>query len=318
MTRRERGDTGDDAVNARRIVKVKALEMSDAKNTSTADGKVVNVAPMSSETWELIEHRLWINIRKKLWTTVVAALTVIGVLGYIGIPSYIQSQFRDKIEEETKNFNKFHDDLGKQQADIYADERIFFAILGMYVRDKQTMSDLASDAVDEINQLQTQTSTDLSEYKKLFIDYIQRLSARLVSVEEFKRMQSEIEQRQKILREQGVIFSKQNPLYKSWEMFILHAHLAALDDTLRRTTERLVAKESTDEEAKARFITKFDTDFYPIYRKTLDLFETDTFSHAGQRWWTLEPGAGGLFLILTKFGKVYREWQEKQEKQHSP
>jgi cytoskeletal protein RodZ len=126
MSRRGRGYTaGDDAVTARRTVKAKALEMSDAKNTSTPDAKVVNVAPMSSETWELIEHRLWMNIRKKLWTTVVAVLTISGIVGYVGIPNYIQSLFQNKIEEETKNFKKLHDEIARQQADIYTDERIF-------------------------------------------------------------------------------------------------------------------------------------------------------------------------------------------------
>jgi hypothetical protein len=314
MIRRNTGDTaGGDAVNTRRIVKAKALEMSDAKNTSTTDGKVLNVPPMSSETWELIEHRLWINIRKKLWTSVVAAITIIGVLGYFGIPSYIQSQFRDKIEEETKNFSKFHDELGRQQADIYAEERIFIALLAMYVRDEQTMSTLSSRVVDEIDQFQMQTSTDLSEYKKLVIYDIQCMrSTQRISSEESKIMQSEIENRQKLLREQGIISSGTSPLRTSREIFLLYAHLSALEETLRRSTARLVAKESTDEEAKAEFIKKYDTDFYRIYRKQFDIFKTGTFSFASYYWSTLTPGGWSLFSTL---GDGYSEWSEKQ---HSP
>jgi hypothetical protein len=77
-------------------------------------------------------------------------------------------------------------------------------------------------------------------------------------------------------------------------------------------TERLVAKESTDEEAKAKFITKYETDFYRIYRNQFDIFKTGTFSFARQYWSTLTPGGWGLFSTL---GDGYSEWRERQ---HSP
>jgi ABC-type thiamine transport system ATPase subunit len=186
----------------------------------------------------------------------------------------------------------------------------------MYLRDKQRLYTLAFQAVDEINQLQTKTSTDLSDYTKVVISDIQSLSTLEVMPVGFKKMQSDIEQLTKIMQEHGVIYG--NHFSKSSEILLLYAHLSALDDTLRRSTERLVTRESTDEEAKAHLITKFDNDFYSIYRKRFDLFETGTFSYAGQYWWTLTPGAGDLFFVLGKFGKGYREWQEKQEKQHSP
>jgi hypothetical protein len=221
-------------------------------------------------------------------------------------PSYVQSQFRDKIEEETKTFNKFRDDIGRQQANIYADEKIFIALLEMYLRDKHTMFDLGTKAVGEIDQSEALNAANMIELKKILIDGIQNMAKQSLMPDGYKKLRSEILQK-----------NAANVLYKFdeiREIFHIYPHVWALQYTLRRSIDRFAAKETTDDEAKSIMFNEYEISFYSVYRREFDLFGEDTFSHLSLNWSTLLPSADYLFLTLNPSGKAFESWREKQKK----
>jgi hypothetical protein len=100
-------------------------------------------------------------------------ITVLGLFialvtagGYFGIPYYIRSVFNETLEQQKTSFDKLHNDITTKQQRLYSDEKIFVALSGMYVRDRQTMRDVISRAAVEIDQSETLNSTDMLEFKK--------------------------------------------------------------------------------------------------------------------------------------------------------
>ncbi|HEX3601247.1 MAG TPA: hypothetical protein VHU84_13940 [Lacipirellulaceae bacterium] len=138
------------------------FEINSKENTGRTNEKSLNLLPMSSEAWELVENRLWNNIKKKkLWTLIGGTVTILAVVSYLGIPSYIKNQFSDKIDEEVKAADKMRFDIKRQQEEILADEKIFIALLQKYQRDQQAISRLASQIVDEVHQSTGQVSNEV-------------------------------------------------------------------------------------------------------------------------------------------------------------
>jgi hypothetical protein len=81
--------------------------MSDADDTSTLDRKALSPPPISAEKWwELKEIETWDKISKRLWKSAGAILTIflalVTLLGFFSISTYIRSQLKDVIEQETK------------------------------------------------------------------------------------------------------------------------------------------------------------------------------------------------------------------------
>jgi hypothetical protein len=153
--------------------------MSDDENTSTSDRKVLSPPPISAEKWwELKETELWDKISKRTWKFAAATFTVvlglITVFGFL-VAAYINSQIKDEIEQEKKTFAKLREEIGREQAGIYADEKIFFILLLKYRRERQIMSTLVLNAIAEINQSDALNSADMMELKKLIVDGVNRM-----------------------------------------------------------------------------------------------------------------------------------------------
>jgi hypothetical protein len=127
-----------------------------------------------------------------------------------------------------------------------------------------------------------------------------------MSVDEFKKLNRELIQKSATTK--GV------NLYDIQQVFLIYPHVSALDGTLRGSISRIAVEDSTDGEAKSIIEKEYDTNFYQSYRKQFDLFEIDTFSYAGQTWWTLQPGTATLFPALDPFLREYSGWREKRQR----
>jgi hypothetical protein len=285
--------------------------------TSAAEGafaeqnRVLDLPPMSSETWELIKFQLMGELNARLWTMIGRAIAVVAVLislvtsaGYFGIPAYIQSIFKEKIEQETKTFDKLHEEISRQQAGIYENQKIFIALLEKYVREQQTMFDLASRSVEEINKSETLNSTNMLEFKKSLLDGIKQMINITMMWDAYKTLRRELNRKLDALNQTD--FRAVN------ELFAIYPHISALNYTLRRSIDGLVVKENADQETKAILFKEYEASVYPIYREAFDKFGTGMFSAADQTWSTLQPGADMLFLTLNPWTNKWIEWSEKQ------
>jgi hypothetical protein len=283
-------------------------EMSDHENTSTLDRKVLSPPPISAEKWwELKETELWDKISKRLWKLAAAILTIflaiITVIGFLSvttyITTYIHSQFKDIIEQETKTFAKLREAIGGEQAGLYADEKIFIVIWNKYLTESKELSILASAALDQINQQDELNTDDMAEFKKFIIKSINRMGQQNMWVEEYKKFTSEIKTKQWAPKAPSV---GQSPFSELIEMY---PHISALYKTLCRTVDRFAMKESTDELAKSILFKEYETFFYPAYREEFDAFEPGYYMYAGQHFVTLPAGAGKMFFSLSSELREY-------------
>jgi hypothetical protein len=281
--------------------------MSDAENASTPNSKgIINLPAMSVETWELIEHRLMGKIRTYIigvLTLIVAVSSIIGFAGYLGIPTYIQSQFRDKIEQDVKMSDKLRENIKQTQENIFADEKIFIVLLERYMRDERTLFNLATRAIEELKRSETLTATDISEFRKRFIHVIHDITKQELSPLEYKKLREEISKH----------YTDIYKIDEVREMFWIYPHVWALRNTLRRSIDRFVVKETTDEEAKIVLFKEYEISFYSTYRKEFDLFGEDTFAHVSSNWSTLFPSADRLFLSLDRYNNEFERWRETRQ-----
>jgi hypothetical protein len=261
----------------------------------------------SSERRELIKLELMKELNERLWTVlgrVIVSLTLVMALvtglGYFGITAYIQSIFKDKLEEATKNFDKLRDDIGRQQAYVYADEKIFISLLERYDRDKQILNEKASIAIEQINRSEILKAENMVETKKFMINNFQKMATLSLSPSDYRKFENEIEQK-------DMFAILPTPLDPLGHLLFLYAHVVSLDLALRRSIDRFVEKEKTDEEAKAILQKEFET-FYSIYRKQFNAFENKTFSMAHYDWSMLTADVDSLFIALNPWGI----WLEKQ------
>jgi hypothetical protein len=281
--------------------------MSDDENTSTSDRKVLSPPPISAEKWwELKETELWDKISRRLWKLAGAILTVflalITVLGFLSISAYIHSQFKNINDQETKNFDKLREEIGREQADLYADEKIFIVIWDKYLRESKAMSIIVSAALDEINQSDALNSADMMEFKKFIANGINRMDQQTMGVEEYEKFTKEIKSKQSAIPKMQ---PGQPPSSHFGLLLDMYPHISALYKTLCRTVDRLAVKEGTDDIAKSILFKEYETFFYPTYREEFDTFAPGYTSYAGSYFSTLPAGAGMMFVSLNSDLRAY-------------
>jgi hypothetical protein len=155
--------------------------------------------PISLEKWwELKEIELWDKISKRVFKLLGAFLTVflaiITIFGAFGIQYYINWQFKDITEQETKIFNKLHDSIEKDQATLYADEKIVLVIFDKYLREKQNLPMLSLKAIDEINQSDLLNAAEMAEFKKFVINGIDAMQAQAMRPGQYKNFINKIKE----------------------------------------------------------------------------------------------------------------------------
>ncbi|HEY3303964.1 MAG TPA: hypothetical protein VGL70_10575 [Candidatus Binatia bacterium] len=69
------------------------------------------IPALSKDAWELVQYRLWDQLRSKMWATLTVFLTLVTVGGLLGIPAYISSRVDQKIADERGKFEKLRAEL---------------------------------------------------------------------------------------------------------------------------------------------------------------------------------------------------------------
>jgi hypothetical protein len=274
-------------------------ESSGSNQAVAADPKpkenVVNIPPMSAETWELVEFRLWSKFRIKLWTLLAGFLTVTTLLGILGLPAYIRTQFQDKIDSESKKIDLLRENMAKEWAEFYAHQKVEAWFLQKYIEDRDTLVTVARAAKDEI---------DNSPYYKIHQDELETLlqgfkeiTSLTFSIDEFKSLINRLSRAQDATSHDspppsgGITpnFPKTN------ELFDLYAHVSALGETLRWSLVELVKKEKMDEAAKQQLTREYELVFFPKYREYFEQYGLHTLLIATSTWSMPFPNATTAF-----------------------
>lgn len=70
---------------------------------------------LSKDAWELVQYRMWDQLRSKMWTTLTVFLTLVTIGGLLGIPAYISSRVDQKIADERAKFDELRLELDSQR-----------------------------------------------------------------------------------------------------------------------------------------------------------------------------------------------------------
>jgi hypothetical protein len=177
---------------------VTSIEASAKARDLAGQDSLSDAALPSAERWKLRKYELMEELTSKLRTTLTLTITVAGVvialLGYLGMTAYIQSVFREKIEHETKRFDTLREDITKREKNLYADQKIFLAVLDKYSQEVQRISVLISLSTNEVNKSEILNLTDMAEFKKSLLNGIQEISNFTMSPDGYKKLKSELNQ----------------------------------------------------------------------------------------------------------------------------
>lgn len=100
--------------------------MSTEHDAATIKPEVTSAKPASSpelpalskDAWELVQYRLWDQLRSKMWTTLTVFLTLVTLGGLLGIPAYISSRVDQKIADERAKFDRLRIELENEKLAI--------------------------------------------------------------------------------------------------------------------------------------------------------------------------------------------------------
>lgn len=96
-----------------------------AKEEKMADSPEVaerspDLPVFSKDAWELVQYRMWDQLRSRMWTTLTVFLTLVTVGGLLGVPAYISSRVDQRIADERAKFDQLRLELDSQRLSAIA------------------------------------------------------------------------------------------------------------------------------------------------------------------------------------------------------
>ena len=279
-----------------------------------------HIPSFTSETWELIGHRLWSKFSTKLWTIIGAFLTLITIGGTLGLPAYIEAKVQDNIFSEKQKFEKLREQLHQEAEDLLLRINLTNHVFDQYKNDTFTYRMLTNALQQRINSMENKDHIKYFSEKVEFLnnfrirpskynEYIEEIAS------EFEITAAEEENKNhrfigaKPHWEKLGIICQRYGIEEFCLAITMYPHLASMRNTLLNNNYFVLRKYLEEESLKTKLYSEYDNSVYPEYKKIWDEFNMPFSSQASSGeygWANLSDRSSFEFLLYEELSKKIR------------
>lgn len=266
---------------------------------------------LSKDAWELVQYRMWDQLRSKMWTTLTVFLTLVTVGGLLGIPAYISSRVDQRIADERAKFDQLRLELDSQRLSAIARSDMAAYATTAWSQDLARFQLLllrASSALGSTDEIDSQVRNVV----RLLIGKLGRFE---LGPDDFR---SEVRLLTDVLRDGQLPDSNDysdEPLTENdWaafrgasgnrglgalpELYELYSHVFALKAAMLMIYESAIAPALTDPMRRAKLYEQYGVGLYPAYERSLSAVyggSRPTWLRGGSDWSWLPESAVSVF-----------------------
>lgn len=282
------GDSVDEVTMAEEIDK----ETNKPHPSATVAESSPAIPPLSKDAWELIQYRLWDQLRSKMWATLTVFLTLVTVGGLLGIPAYIGSRVDQKIADERTKFEKLRAELEADRQKVLTLSSTTSQMAFLWI---QSLAEFQRTQLEVLSQLDDPrfkkderskqtwhvfrllvSRFDLQETEKQFRSQIRTLTAIL----DCSCLPERTEYSDAPLTEADwtafeLSSNKAGLGPRLSQLYAMYSHVLALKAAVLRSHDLGIGMALKDPLRRAALYEQYNASMYPSYRETLNrLFGT--------------------------------------------